>query len=173
MPVVLALLHSPFMFGWARPVPVDASRLRDPLRNQSWIAAAGPASNLLLAAACAVLLGLMAGLFGIPTTAPGSGAGSDLRLFGYTLLQAGLYVNCLLALFNLIPLPPLDGSWIVLRWLRGEAALAYERLRPFGFFIVLILMNVGLGGVLGRVVAIVADRYFVLANAVLRLVRPA
>jgi Zn-dependent protease len=171
VPLILALLPGGMVFGWAKPVPVNPWRLRDMRRDQALVAAAGPVSNLLLAAVCALLQGLLAGLAGLPTGPLGGGLFADLKLFLFQLLGAGIYLNVLLALFNLIPLPPLDGSWIVLRWLRGEAAVAYDRLRPFGFFIVLILMNVGLGGALNRVVMVVAGRYIDLANFVLRLVR--
>jgi len=171
VPAVLALLPGGMVFGWAKPVPINPWRLRDPQRDQAWIAAAGPGSNLLLAAACAVALGALTGLGGMAPRAPVGSFGADLHLFAERLLGAGIYLNVLLALFNLIPLPPLDGSWIVLRWLRGDAAAAYDRIRPFGFFIVILLMNVGLGGALGRAVAGVAGVYIALANGVLAIFR--
>lgn len=170
VPLVLALLPGGMVFGWAKPVPINPFRMRNMRRDQSLVAAAGPASNLLLAGVCALLQGLLAGLAGMPPAHLGAGLPSDLRLFLFQLLGAGIYLNVLLALFNLIPLPPLDGSWIVLRWLRGEAAVAYDRIRPFGFFIVLILMNFGLGGMLNRAVMAVAGHYYELSNFVLRVV---
>ena len=171
VPAVLALLPGGMVFGWAKPVPVTPWRLRDPRRDQAWIAAAGPASNLLLAAACAIALGALAGILGLAPQQAGESLGADLRLFADRLLGAGIYLNVLLALFNLIPLPPLDGSWIVLRWLRPDAAAAYERLRPFGFLIVILLMNLGLGGTLGRAVSGATGLYIGLANLVLAAFR--
>jgi len=171
VPLVLALLPGGLVFGWAKPVPINPWRLRNLRRDQALVAAAGPASNLLLAGVFALLQGVLVGLVGLPSGHLGGGMGADLRLFLFQMFASGIYLNVLLALFNLIPLPPLDGSWIVLRWLRGEAALAYDRIRPFGFFIVLILMNVGLGGALNRAVMAVAGRYIDLANFVLRLIR--
>jgi Zn-dependent protease len=171
VPLVLALLPGGMVFGWAKPVPVNPWRLRDRRRDQALVAAAGPASNLLLAGVCALFQGLLAGLAGLPSGAFGGGLVPDLKLFLFDLFSAGVYLNVLLALFNLIPLPPLDGSWIVLRWLRGEAAAAYDRLRPFGFFIVIILMKFGLGGALNGAVMAVVGRYYDLSNLVLRVVR--
>ncbi len=171
VPAVLALLPGGMVFGWAKPVPVTPWRLRDPRRDQAWIAAAGPASNLLLAAACAIALGALTGILGPAPQQAGESLGADLRLFADRLLGAGIYLNVLLALFNLIPLPPLDGSWIVLRWLRPDAAAAYERLRPFGFLIVILLMNLGLGGTLSRAVSAATGLYIGLANLVLAVFR--
>ncbi len=171
VPLVLALLPGGLLFGWAKPVPVDPTRLRDPARAQAWVAAAGPGSNLLLAAACAVLLGLLAATFGVQLEGHGQGMAFDLKLFGFVLLEAGIQINVLLALFNLIPIPPLDGSWILYRWLHGSAAELYDRLRPMGFFIVIALMYVGLGGWLNRFVNQVAGLYIGLANLVLHLFR--
>jgi len=170
VPLVLALLPGGLMFGWAKPVPVDPTRLRDPLRDQAWVAAAGPASNLLLAAACAILRGVLAALAG-PAAHGGGGVGTDLVLFLAQLLEWGMFLNVLLALFNLIPIPPLDGSWILYRWLRGRAALFFDRLRPAGFFLVILLLYSGLGGWLNRAVMQVVGLYYDLANLVLHALR--
>ncbi len=171
VPLILALLPGGLMFGWARPVPIDPSHFRNPVRDQAWVAAAGPTSNLLLAAICAVLQGVLAAAFGVPSHEMGRGVAVDLQLFFFQLLTYGVFLNVLLAIFNLIPIPPLDGSWILYRWLRGSAALAYDRLRPVGFFLVILLLYVGLGGWLTRAVLKVAGLYEALANQVLHLLR--
>jgi Zn-dependent protease len=149
---------------------VNPNRLRDPARAQAWIAASGPGSNLLLALACAVLAGLMAAWGGAPAAAgPGRGLGADLHVFLSSLFYYGVFINCVLAVFNLIPIPPLDGSWLVLRWLRGPAAEAYASIRPYGVFVVILLLNFGLGSLFGRVVSAVTSSYLSLAQGVARL----
>lgn len=158
VPLVMALLPGGLMFGWAKPVPVNTYRLRDPLRDHAMIAAAGPGSNLLLAAVFAVLLGVLAGVAHLQVRAGATDLGSGF-VFLHMLFQYGVVLNILLALFNLIPLPPLDGSWIVMATLKGRLAEAYERLRPFGFLLVILLMNVGLGQVLWRGVNYVGAWY--------------
>lgn len=167
VPLVMALIPGGLMFGWAKPVPVNTFRLRNPMRDHAIIAAAGPVSNLLLAVVFAVLLGLLAGVTHLRLQSGATDLGeaaSFLRL----LFQYGILLNILLALFNLIPLPPLDGGWIMMASLRGELARAYARLRPFGFVIVLLLMNFGLGGILQRGVMSLSEWYFRLSNLVLQ-----
>ncbi len=156
VPVMMALLPGGMMIGWAKPVPVNTRRLGRPVRDHALVAAAGPASNLLLAFLSAILLGLVTGW---AHAHPGS-TQSELLPFLALLFEMGIAINILLALFNLIPLPPLDGSWIMMAFLRGEAAEAYARLRPFGFVIVLLLLNFGLGGVLRSAMGVVGQFYY-------------
>jgi len=167
VPLVMALLPGGIMFGWAKPVPVNTFQLRNPMRDHAIIAAAGPASNLVLAGVFAVLLGLLAGFAHQQVQSGAVTLGS-----GYTFLRLlfewGVMLNILLALFNLIPLPPLDGSWIMMATLKGEMADAYARLRPFGFVIVILLMNVGLGRVLHRFVIFVSEWYLQISGFVSR-----
>ena len=128
LPGMLALAKLP-VFGWAKPVPVNARRLRNPRYGMMAVAAAGPLSNLLLAAIGAVALGLMAGSYG---EARPEGA----ALFAATALNYFIMVNVFLAFFNLLPLPPFDGSHIVEGLLpRGAAVRAYARLRPYGMLL--------------------------------------
>ncbi len=173
VPLVLALLHVGMLFGWAKPVPVNPANLRDPARDHAKVAAAGPASNLLLALISAVLLGLLAAALGQPR-AMGSGAGlaSNLHAFFFMLLQYGVIYNVLLALFNLIPLPPLDGSWIVMRFLHGEALLAYARLRNLGFLVLVLLLSFGPArGMLGGAVYGLANVFFGVSNFIVAVLR--
>ena len=120
-------------FGWAKPVPVIKQRLRNPRFGMMAVAAAGPASNLVLAAVGAVLLGLL--VRGVGDAQPGE----PLRFIALNLGNF-LTINIFLALFNLLPIPPFDGSHIVEGLLPPRAALVYERLRPLGFPLVFILL---------------------------------
>lgn len=173
VPLVLALLPGGLLFGWAKPVPVNPANLRDPARDHAKVAAAGPLSNLLLALACAILLGLLVAVSGRPLSL-GSGAGltANLHAFVFLVLQYGVLYNVLLALFNLIPVPPLDGSWIVMRFLRGEALVAYARLRQFGFLLLILVLSFGPArGLLGRSVHAVADLFLGISNLIVSLLR--
>ena len=153
---MMALLPGGMMIGWAKPVPVNTMRLGNPVRDHALVAAAGPASNLLLALVSAVLLGVVTGwAHSHPSTTR-----SDLLPFLALLFEMGISINILLALFNLIPLPPLDGSWIMMAFLKGEAAVAYARLRPYGFLLVLLLLNFGLRGVLRSAMSLVGQFYY-------------
>jgi len=109
-------------FGWAKPVPVNPNNLREPRRQMMWIAAAGPISNLLQA----LVLGLLFQLFfaNVPHAATGGFFG---RMIAY-----GIFINCALAVFNLIPVPPLDGSKIVYGLLPGMTAVTMYKLERYG-----------------------------------------
>ncbi|MET3473601.1 Zn-dependent protease [Novosphingobium sp. 1529] len=132
LPGMLALAHAP-VFGWARPVPVDVRGLPHPRRAMMLVGAAGPAMNFALAVVAALGLGIMARL------APGAGA---VAQFVAANLVNFLAINLFLACFNLLPLPPFDGSHIVEGLLPRPAAQAYARLRPLGFPIMLVLLVV-------------------------------
>ena len=132
LPGLLALVKAP-VFGWAKPVPVIKARLRNPRYGMMAVAAAGPASNLVLAAVGAVLLGLL--VRGVGDAQPGE----PLRFIALNLSNF-LSINIFLALFNLLPIPPFDGSHIVEGLLPPRAAAVYERLRPWGFPLVLFLL---------------------------------
>jgi Zn-dependent protease len=128
LPGLLLLTRAPFLFGWAKPVPVDYSRLRHPVNDQLKVALAGPASNALLALAFAALA----------RVAPEEGFLAPLRLMGY----AGVVWNCALGLFNLIPIPPLDGSWILMRFLPLRHIIALQQLRLLGMVLIVVLLSV-------------------------------
>ena len=133
VPGALALVGAP-VFGWAKPVPVNKWRLNNPRFGMMAVAAAGPGSNLLLAGIGAILLGLLArGLSAPPEGALG---------FAVMSLNYFILINIFLALFNLLPLPPFDGSHIVEGLLPAPAAEVYNKLRPFGFPLVFLLLLV-------------------------------
>ena len=131
MPLMLFFATSgQFLFGYAKPVPVDFSRLRHPKRDMVWVALAGPAVNLLQAFAWAVLIYLL------------SGMGSDERFF-LEMAQAGVLVNLVMFAFNLFPLPPLDGGRIVVGLLPMRLAIFFSHIERYGFFIVMGLVLMG------------------------------
>lgn len=124
-----------FGFGWARPVPVDFGNLRNPRRDMIWVALAGPCANFSLAIVCALTLDGL-GLLSSSTMAAGARFLEPLSL----MLGFGLYVNLLLGLFNLLPIPPLDGGRVMIGLLPSGPASALARIEPFGFIIVLVLI---------------------------------
>ena len=135
LPGILALAHLP-VFGWAKPVPVVASRLRHPRRDMMLVGAAGPGSNLIMAAIAAVALGLAVGRAGElqdPTTLLGF---FQLNLFNF------ISINVFLALFNLLPIPPFDGSHIVEGLLPERMAQGYAKFRTVGMLIPIFLIIV-------------------------------
>ena len=144
VPGLLALVHAP-VFGWAKPVPVNPWALRGGRQGMMLVAAAGPAVNLLLAGFAAVGLGLVVRLYGLP--GPG-GQMSGLAGFAADNCVNFLQINLYLALFNLLPVPPFDGSHILEGLLPTPLADAYARLRRFGMLLIVLLVVV-LPSVLG------------------------
>ncbi|MFP4161769.1 MAG: site-2 protease family protein [Ectothiorhodospira sp.] len=140
--LTLSLLTAapPFLFGWAKPVPVNVNNLRHPRRGMAWVAVAGPAANLFMALFWALMMKLALLLQG----------GLDwvaVPLFYMGI--AGITVNVLLMVLNLLPLPPLDGGRVVAGFLPPRLAAGYDRIEPYGLFIVLGLLFTGvLGAVL-------------------------
>lgn len=131
-----------YLFGWAKPVPVNYSALRRPKQNMIWVAAAGPAANLVMALGWALLLKLA-------DLMPTNSFTVPLRLMGI----AGIQVNVVLMLLNLLPILPLDGGRIVAGLLPHRMAWQYARLEPWGFPILLLLLFTGyLGFLLGPMV---------------------
>jgi Zn-dependent protease len=135
LPGILALLKAP-VFGWAKPVPVNKWRLRNPRTGMMLVAAAGPGTNLVMAGVGAVLLGLLARLH------TGMEQPTGLVAFLAVNLVFFLQINIFLALFNLLPIPPFDGSHIVEGLLPRDLAQSYAQLRRFGFTLVFLLLIV-------------------------------
>ena len=125
IPALLLVVRSPFIFGYAKPVPVNFSRLRNPRRDMVWVAVAGPATNIALATASALLLH-------VTVLLPQPAAGwVDANL------QRSVLINVVLAVFNMLPLPPLDGGRVAVGLLPDRLAYPLARLERWGFFIII------------------------------------
>ena len=143
-----ALMFIIAKFGWAKPVPVNPYNFRHPIRDMMWVAAAGPAANLLLASGSLLLGQLLIPFFRQP----------DLSFISqpvFGMLKWTYLLNLYLAAFNLIPIPPLDGSSILKRFLRRDALLQFEKLEPYGFLVLVLFLMSGLApAVLGPIVSV-------------------
>lgn len=127
----LTMFAGGILFGWAKPVPVDFSKLRNPKRDMLWVAAAGPASNLVMAV-------LWALVFSFAPHAPAAFV-TPLSF----MAQAGIMINVVLLVLNLLPLPPLDGGRIAVSLLPGHLAYQFSKLERFGFIILIVLLFTG------------------------------
>lgn len=127
----LTLMIGGILFGWAKPVPVDFSRLRNPKRDMLWVAAAGPASNLLMALFWAFVIN-------VSSHAPANYS-EPMALMG----QAGVMINVVLMVLNLLPLPPLDGGRIAVSLLPNHLAYKFAQIERYGFIILIVLLATG------------------------------
>lgn len=160
LPALLILMRAPFLFGYAKPVPVRFSKLRRPRRDMVLVAAAGPLTNILIAVAS---VALFFGAVRLPEFAAGWAADT---------LQNSFQLNLLLAVFNMLPLPPLDGGRVAVGLLPRELALPLARVEPYGMLILMVLLILPLFGsqlgvnlnVLGWVIHPIMDA---LAHAIL------
>lgn len=124
---VLMYIFTPFVFGYAKPVPIDFGKLRNPKKQMAWVAFAGPMSNFIMAFGWSLFAILMSA-FGVT------------EAFPYKVAQAGVFVNILMFVFNMLPIPPLDGGRIMTSMLPHKLAYTYARIEPYGFFIVIGLL---------------------------------
>ena len=135
---------SAMLFGWAKPVPVNFGRLRNPKADMLWVAAAGPLANLAMAIGWALL-------FRLAVMMPES----DYAIPMARIADPRMQINAVLMMLNLLPLPPLDGGRIAVSLLPAGPAYKFARLEPYGFPILLLLLFTGiLGDILGPLVAI-------------------
>ena len=130
LPAILLLTRAPFLFGYAKPVPVNFSRLRKPRRDMVWVAAAGPGINLVMAYLAALL---MYATVVMPDA---------VRPWAFENLNNALVLNVVLAVFNMLPIPPLDGSRVVYGLLPPALAVPYARLERYGMALVVALIVV-------------------------------
>jgi len=134
IPLLLIVVGSPFLFGYAKPVPINFNKLRRPKQDMVWVALAGPITNVLLALASALLLFLVVKL---PAT-----MGWVIEPVAL-MAQASIIINLVLCIFNLLPLPPLDGGRVAVGMLPGPLAYQLSRLEPYGFLIIVALLAFG------------------------------
>lgn len=135
IPLVMIMLNTGFIFGWAKPVPVDARNMHHPRRDLALVALAGPLSNFLMA----LLWGFVAS-FGLSALTKGNtGLGVPLNAMG----SAGVIINVFLGVLNLIPLPPLDGSRILSAILPPRVAYQFSQIEPYGLYILILLLYLG------------------------------
>ncbi len=153
LPLLLLVSHAPFLFGYARPVPVNFRNLRQPKRDMMLVAAAGPLTNIALAVMSAAVFKFILHLH-LPTHASWTGplvaALTPLAL----MAQNSILFNVVLAVFNLLPILPLDGGRVLTGLLPLRQAIAFSRLERYGMMIVLLLM---MTSVLGRVIGPVVN----------------
>jgi Zn-dependent protease len=131
---LLTVILSGYMFGWAKPVPVNERNLRDPKRDMLWVAAAGPVSNLIQMVVWATVAKLLLSFF--------ENAGSLVADYWFSVAMAGVTVNVVFAILNLFPIPPLDGGRMVIALLPGAASYKFAQIERYGFFIVLLLVMI-------------------------------
>ena len=143
---ILLFSGGTFLFGYAKPVPVDFGRLRNPKKDMLWVAAAGPGANLFMALCWALMLKLAWLMPGNDFTVPLS-----------EMSKIGIIVNCVLMVLNLVPLPPLDGGRIAVSLLPHNLAWKFAKIEPWGFPILLLLLFTGgLGAVMNPLVIFAA-----------------
>lgn len=141
VPLIFLLLPGNFLFGWAKPVPVNFNALRSPKKHMLWVAAAGPAANLVMAFGWAFIFSM----------APLTGS---LVQATQAVAVAGIIINVMLMVLNLLPILPLDGGRIAMSLLPDSAGRAYSKLEPYGIIIVVALL---ISGVLGRLLGPLID----------------
>jgi Zn-dependent protease len=123
----LMFAFTPFVFGYAKPVPIDFNRLRNPKKQMVWVALAGPAANFVMAFGWLLLAILL-------------GATHVTESYPHAVARAGIFVNILMFVFNLLPIPPLDGGRILTGLLPHRYAYKFAKIEPYGFFIVIGLI---------------------------------
>lgn len=138
VPGILLVLGG-FIFGWAKPVPVSFQNLRRPKADMAWVALAGPMANLIMA-----LIWALVAKIGLSLAQTGSGIGEPMLFMGV----AGILINAMLMMLNLLPLPPLDGGRVLVSVLPGPLSWRVSRLEPYGFVILLALLFFGLLGLI-------------------------
>lgn len=154
LPGLLLLSGTGFIFGWAKPVPVNPDNLKNPKRDMALVAMAGPAANLLMALGWALLV-----RFAIQLDTPF--ASLPMIYMGI----AGISINLVLAIINLLPIPPLDGSRILTGILPDRLAWQYNRFEPYGFYLLLFLLATGLlGAMLGYPLMLAQQLFFQIAG---------
>ncbi len=131
LPVLLMVSGMPFVFGWAKPVPINPNNFRDPDKDMAIVGLAGPLANFTIAVVFSVLMKM------IPF--PGGDIGGTILM----IFRNIVIFNIMLGVFNLIPIPPLDGSRLLRMFLPYDAARAYDSMEPYGIYIIMLLLVFG------------------------------
>jgi len=156
IPAVMILLPGPYLFGWAKPVPVTWENLKNPKRDMALVAIAGPAVNLIMAIIWALVIRLC---FTVASTP------DPIFMFIIYVGVAGIYINIILMILNLLPIPPLDGGRVLAGLLPGPWAWKLSRVEPYGLPILITLLVLGvLGAVLGPLIKLSMVVFSVLAG---------
>jgi Zn-dependent protease len=141
MPIMLLIMtNGQFMFGYAKPVPINPQNFSNPKRDMAISAAAGPVSNIILAVLSAIIIKLI--VFPLYSLFGDSGTAFFKPLL--MMLYASVQFNIILAVFNMIPIPPLDGGRVAVGLLPHKQAMAYSKIEPYGFIILIIFIATGL-----------------------------
>ena len=151
LPGLLLMTGTGFIFGWAKPVPVDSRNFKSPLQDMAIVALAGPVSNLIMAFLWALIIRL--GIF----------IGTNAEAISLPLIYtgvAGISINLVLAMINLLPIPPLDGSRILTGILPNYWAWQYNRLEPYGFILLLVLLYTKILNVILEYPLFIAQKLF-------------
>lgn len=134
VPIVLILVTG-YAFGWAKPVPVNFNQLRNPKKDMVWVAAAGPFANVLMTIIWSIILIIAIG---------GTSSGNKFAEFFVYMSMAGIFINLVLMVLNLLPIPPLDGGRVLSGLVPNNLSVLLSKIEPYGLFILLGLMFMGL-----------------------------
>ena len=166
LPAMLILVGFP-PFGYAKPTPVDNRNFKNPIRDDILTAVAGPASNFLTAFVAVILLAII--LHGSGAAASPFFRGTDVASPLAKMFELAILINVILAVFNLIPLPPLDGSHVIRHFLSYETLKVYDRIGYFGLVIVMFVLPMVGCSVVGTIAAPFLTFFYSLLNALLRI----